>query len=144
MTGLLHTLFYFLVALTILVTIHELGHYLVARWMGVKVIRFSLGLGHPFWRYQRHPDATEFTLSVLPLGGYVKMLDEREGEVSPEDLPYAFNRQPLLRRTAIVAAGPAFNFALAVLLYWAIFMLGETGLRPVLGQAATDTLAAKA
>ncbi len=144
MPDLLHTLFHFLIALTVLVAIHELGHYCVARWMGVKVIRFSLGLGQPFWRYQRNPEATEFTLSVLPLGGYVKMVDEREGEVAPRDLPYAFNRQPLPRRFAIVAAGPLFNFILAVLLYWAIFMLGETGLRPVLGKAAPETLAGQA
>lgn len=144
MPDLLHTVFYFLIALTVLVTLHELGHYSVARWMGVKVIRFSLGLGRPVWRYQKNPDATEFTLSALPLGGYVKMVDEREGEVAPKDLPYAFNRQPLIRRAAIVAAGPLFNFILAVLLYWVIFMLGETGLRPVLGKAAPETLAAQA
>jgi len=144
MPGLLHTLFYFLVALTILVAIHELGHYWVARAVKVKVIRFSLGLGRPFWRYQKTPDSTEFTLSVLPLGGYVKMVDEREGEVAARDLPHAFNRQSLPKRVAIVAAGPIFNFLLALLLYWAIFMLGETGLRPVLGAVSPDTLAGQA
>lgn len=144
MPSLLHTLFHFLVALAVLVTIHELGHYWVARWMGVKVIRFSLGLGRPVWRYQKHTEATEFTLSILPLGGYVKMVDEREGEVAAKDLPYAFNRQPLPRRVAIVAAGPLFNFILAILLYWAVFMLGETGLKPLLGNPAPATLAAQA
>ncbi|MEY4194456.1 MAG: hypothetical protein RLZZ226_824, partial [Pseudomonadota bacterium] len=144
MPSLLHTLFHFLVALAVLVTIHELGHYWVARWMGVKVIRFSLGLGRPVWRYQKHTEATEFTLSILPLGGYVKMVDEREGEVAAKDLPYAFNRQPLPRRVAIVAAGPLFNFMLAILLYWAVFMLGETGLKPLLGNPAPNTLAAQA
>ncbi len=144
MPGLLHTLFYFLVALTILVAVHELGHYWVARSVGVKVLRFSLGLGTPLWRYQSHPDATEFTVSALPLGGYVKMVDEREGEVSEQDLPYAFNRQNLPKRVAIVAAGPLFNFFLAIVLYWAVFMLGETGLRPLLGTVSADSLAGQA
>src|SRR5690606_20664269 len=117
MFSLLHTLFYFLIALTILIAFHEFGHFWAARKLGVKVIRFSLGFGKILWRHQRTRDSTEFTVAVLPLGGYVKMVDEREGSVTPADLPYAFNRQPLIRRMAIVFAGPFFNFVLAILIY---------------------------
>ncbi|WP_133717912.1 RIP metalloprotease RseP [Methylocaldum gracile] len=143
MFSLLHTLFYFIVALTILIAFHELGHFWAARKLGVKVIRFSLGFGKILWRHQRTPDSTEFTVAALPLGGYVKMVDEREGAVAPADLPYAFNRQPLIRRVAIVFAGPFFNFVLAILVYWAVFMIGETGMRPVLGPVAGGSLAAQ-
>jgi len=144
MFSLLHTLFYFVIALTILIAFHELGHFWAARKLGVKVIRFSLGFGKILWRHQRTPGGTEFTVSALPLGGYVKMVDEREGPVAPADLPYAFNRQPLIRRAAIVFAGPFFNFVLAILVYWAVFMIGETGVRPVLGPVASGSLAARA
>jgi regulator of sigma E protease len=144
MFALLHTLFFFVVALAVLIAFHEYGHFWAARRLGVKVTRFSLGFGKPLWAYQKTPDATEFVVCALPLGGYVKMIDEREGEVAPADLPYAFNRQPLWRRVGIVAAGPVFNFVLAVLIYWAVFMLGETGLRPVLGPVAPETLAGQA
>jgi regulator of sigma E protease len=143
MFSLLHTLFYFLIALTILIAFHEFGHFWAARKLGVKVIRFSLGFGKILWRHQRTRDSTEFTVAVLPLGGYVKMVDEREGSVTPADLPYAFNRQPLIRRMAIVFAGPFFNFVLAILIYWAVFMIGETGMRPVLGPVAGGSLAAQ-
>jgi regulator of sigma E protease len=144
MFSLLHTLFYFVIALTVLIAVHEFGHFWVARRLGVKIIRFSLGFGKPIWRYQQTPDSTEFTLSALPLGGYVKMVDEREGEVAPRDLPFAFNRQPLLRRAGIVFAGPLFNFLLAVVVYWAVFMIGETGIRPVMGPVAKESLAGQA
>lgn len=140
--SLLHTLFYFLLALTLLIAAHEFGHFWVARKLGVKVIRFSLGLGKPILRYQKRPDATEFTVAALPVGGYVRMVDEREGPVAPEDLPYAFNRQRLPVRFAIVAAGPLFNFLLAILLYWVVFLIGESGIRPVIGTVEPDTLAA--
>lgn len=142
--SLLHTLFFFVLALAILIAIHEFGHFWAARRLGVKVIRFSLGIGKPIWRYRRTPEGTEFVLSALPIGGYVKMVDEREGEVEAADLPHAFNRQPVGRRIAIVFAGPFFNFVLAVLIYWIVFMVGETGLRPVLGTVAPGTLAAQA
>lgn len=143
MSSLPHTLFFFLIALVILIAVHEYGHYWVARKLGVKVLRFSLGFGKIIWRHQKYPGDTEFTLSALPLGGYVKMVDEREGEVAPADLPYAFNRQPLATRTAIVLAGPVFNFLLAVLVYWLVFMWGETGVRPVVGEIKAGTLAAE-
>jgi regulator of sigma E protease len=144
MFSLLHTLFFFVVALAVLIAFHEYGHYWAARRLGVKVIRFSLGFGKPLWSYQKTPDDTEFSVAALPLGGYVKMVDEREGEVAPADLPYAFNRQSVARRAGIVFAGPLFNFLLAILIYWVVFMLGETGMRPVLGPVAQGTLAAQA
>ncbi|CAI8758045.1 RIP metalloprotease RseP [Methylococcus capsulatus] len=142
--SLIHTIFYFLVALALLIAAHEFGHYWVARRLGVKVLRFSLGFGTPLLRWQRKPDGTEFTLSAIPIGGYVRMVDEREGAVAPADLPYAFNRQSLPVRFAIVAAGPVFNFLLAILLYWGVFMAGETGIRPVLGPVEAGTFAAEA
>ena len=142
--ALLHTVFYFLLALVILVAFHEFGHFYACRKLGVKVLRFSIGLGKPIWRFRNTPDDTEFSLGILPLGGYVKMVDEREGNVATEDLPYAFNRQPVSVRSAIAFAGPLANFILAVLLYWIVFMVGETGMRPVLGDIAQGTLAAQA
>ncbi|BBL76725.1 RIP metalloprotease RseP [Methylomagnum ishizawai] len=144
MFSLLHTLFFFVVALAVLIAFHEFGHFWAARRLGVKVTRFSLGFGKPLWAYQKSPDDTEFVVCALPLGGYVKMIDEREGAVAPEDLPFAFNRQPLWKRAGIVVAGPVFNLLLAVLIYWGVFMLGETGLRPVLGPVAAETLAGQA
>lgn len=140
----LHTLFYFIVAIAILVAFHELGHFWVARKTGVKVIRFSIGFGKKLWAFQKSPDQTEFVISAIPLGGYVKMVDEREGEVRPEDLPYAFNRQSVAVRTAIVAAGPLFNLILAVFLFWLVMIIGETGLKPILGEVQPGTLAAEA
>jgi regulator of sigma E protease len=142
--SLAHTVFYFLLALAILVAFHEFGHFYACRLLGVKVLRFSVGLGKSVWRYRKSPKDTEFSIGLLPLGGYVKMADEREGEVAPEDLPHAFNRQRLAVRAAIVFAGPFANFVLAVLLYWAVFMIGETGLRPVLGPVPQGTLAEQA
>jgi regulator of sigma E protease len=142
--ALMHTVFYFLLALAILVAFHEFGHFYACRKLGVKVLRFSIGIGKPVWSYQKSLGETEFSLGFLPLGGYVKMVDEREGEVSPKDLPHAFNRQRLAIRSAIVFAGPFANFLLAVLLYWIVFMTGETGIRPVLGSIAHGTLAEQA
>lgn len=140
----LHTLFYFLVAISVLVSIHEFGHFWVARKVGVKVLRFSIGFGKVLWAYQKNPDSTEYVLSAIPLGGYVKMVDEREGEVKEADLPYAFNRQSVLARTAIVAAGPVFNLVLAVALFWSVLVIGETGIKPILGTVVQGTLAAAA
>lgn len=139
-----HNVFFFIVAIGVLITFHEFGHFWVARRMGVKVIRFAVGFGPPLWRWQRSPEDTEFVICALPLGGYVKMVDEREGEVKPEDLPRAFNRQPLAKRIAIVAAGPLFNLLLALILYWVVLVTGETGLKPVVGEVPPDTLAAAA
>ncbi len=141
---LLHTLFYFLVAISVLVSFHEFGHFWVARKAGVKVLRFSLGFGKVLWSYQKSPGATEYVVSAVPLGGYVKMVDEREGEVDEADLPYAFNRQSLFARTAIVAAGPLFNLMLAVVLFWSVLVIGETGIKPILGVVEQGTLAAAA
>lgn len=138
------TLFYFIITIGLLVAFHEFGHFWVARRAGVKVLRFSIGFGKVLWAYQKHPETTEYVLSAIPLGGYVKMVDEREGEVEPEDLPFAFNRQPLLARAVIVAAGPIFNLALAVILFWTVLVLGETGIRPILGAIEASTLAADA
>ncbi|MBK6744479.1 MAG: RIP metalloprotease RseP [Hydrogenophilales bacterium] len=126
------TLLSFLFALAILIVVHEYGHYRVARACGVKVLRFSVGFGKVIARRtDRH--GTEWALSAIPLGGYVKMVDEREGDVAPEDLPYAFNRKPVLQRMAIVVAGPLANFILAILLYWALFMHGIMALKPIIG-----------
>lgn len=134
----------FLVALGVLVVIHELGHYWVARWCGVKVLRFSVGFGKPLKIWVRGADNTEWVLAAVPLGGYVKMLDEREGPVAPKDLARAFNRQNVWKRIAIVLAGPAANLLLAIVLYWALFMHGVPGVRPVVGAPVAASASAKA
>ncbi len=139
-----YTVFHFIVAIGLLVAIHEFGHFWVARKVGVKVLRFSLGFGKVVWSHQKTPDSTEYVLSAIPLGGYVKMVDEREGEVNEKDLPFAFNRQPLWARSAIVAAGPIFNLLLAVVLLWAVYIIGETGVRPIVGKIEASSLAAEA
>jgi regulator of sigma E protease len=134
----------FLVTLGVLVVFHELGHYLVARWCGVKVIRFSVGFGRVVAARRFGRDGTEWALSAIPLGGYVKMADEREGDVAPADLDRAFNRQNVWKRIAIVAAGPIANLLLAVVLYAATFLVGIPGLRPVLAEPAPGTAASAA
>ncbi|MCI0654141.1 MAG: RIP metalloprotease RseP [Methylococcaceae bacterium] len=144
MGSFLHTLLFFIVALAILIAFHEFGHFWVARRLGVKVVRFSIGFGKPLWKYQKDPASTEYLVAAIPLGGYVKMVDEREGEVAPEDLPYAFNRQSLTARSAIVLAGPLFNLFLAVFIFWGILVNGETGFRPLLGKIEPGTIAAQA
>ena len=128
------TLLAFVGAIALLVVFHELGHYWVARRCGVRVLRFSVGFGKVIYRKRFANSDTEWVISAIPLGCYVKMLDEREGEVAAEDLPYAFNRQPVLQRMAIVAAGPLANFLLAIMLYWILFVHGVPGLKPVLGE----------
>ncbi|NCA69514.1 MAG: RIP metalloprotease RseP [Sphingobacteriia bacterium] len=140
------TIGWFVLALAILIAVHEFGHYWVAKRLGVKVLRFSIGFGRPLLRYQRRADDTEYVVAAIPLGGYVKMLDEREAEVAipPEQLHLAFNRQVLWKRAAIVAAGPALNFLFAILAYWAVFVSGDTGLRPVIGEVAPQSIAAQA
>ncbi len=143
----MNALFYlgaFALALGFLIVAHELGHYLVARWCGVKVLRFCIGFGKPLVSRRIGPDGTEWSLAAIPLGGYVKMLDEREGPVAAEDLPRAFNRQSVPRRFAIVAAGPLANLLLAILLYWGIFLNGVEEIRPVLGPPVSGSLAAAA
>jgi len=138
------TLLAFVLTLGVLIVIHEYGHYRVAVACGVKVLRFSVGFGRVVWRHQATPQSTEFVLCALPLGGYVRMLDEREGEVLPEQRPLAFNRQPLLRRAAIVAAGPLANLGLAVLLYASAHWIGIEEPKAVLGPPVADSPADRA
>jgi len=139
----LSSVFFFVVALGILITVHEFGHFWVARKAGIKVLRFSIGFGKPLWMKTAGPDQTEYVLAAIPLGGYVRMLDEREGEVAPEELHRAFNRQPLKKRFAVVVAGPLFNFLLAIIAYWFIFVIGVTGMKPIIGEVTPDSIAAK-
>ena len=134
----------FIVAIGVLVTVHEFGHFIVARMLGMKVLRFSIGFGKPLLIWHRKGDSTEYVISALPLGGYVKLLDEREGHVEDADLPLSFNRQPLLKRLAVVVAGPVFNLVFAVLAYWIIFMAGVTDLKPAVGYVAPASPAAEA
>lgn len=142
MEAVLSSFFFFIIAIGVLITVHEFGHFWVARKVGVKVIRFSVGFGKPLFSWRRPNDETEYVIAALPLGGYVQMLDEREGEVAPEELDRAFNRKSLGARTAIVAAGPIFNFVLAILLYWVIFVLGVSGIKPIVGDVIEGSLAA--
>jgi len=138
------TLFAFVAAIAVLVVFHEWGHYWVARRCGVKVLRFSLGFGNVIYSKRFAGHDTEWVISAIPLGGYVKMVDEREEAVAPEDIPYAFNRKPVLQRIAIVVAGPVANFLLAIVLYWALFFHGVPGLKPKLGEVPPGTPAAYA
>jgi regulator of sigma E protease len=133
-----------IITLGVLITFHEFGHYWVARHFGVKVLRFSVGFGKSLWTRRAGPDQTEYTVAAIPLGGYVKMLDEREGEVAEAERDRAFNNQSLGVRTAIVAAGPIFNFVLAILLYWVMFMIGVQGLKPIVGDIDPQSAAEQA
>ena len=143
MSQVLSSMLAFLVALAILIAIHEAGHFWVARRMGVKVLRFSVGFGRSVWQ-RTGSDGTEYRLALIPLGGYVKMLDEREGPVRAEELGRAFNRQPVGVRAAIVAAGPAANLLLAIALYWMVLCLGVPGMRTLIDDPAPGTAAALA
>jgi regulator of sigma E protease len=135
----------FIFTLSVLIAIHEYGHFQVARWCGVKVLRFSIGFGRPLIRKTFGKDSTEFVLAALPFGGYVKMLDEREEPVEAgEDLSRAFNRQSVWKRIAIVSAGPAANLLLAIFLYWVLFMHGVMGMKPLLGEVPAGSPAAQA
>jgi len=129
----------FIIAIGVLVTIHEFGHYWVAKKMGVKVLRFSIGFGKPLWKKVAGPDQTEYVLAAIPLGGYVKMLDEREGDVNSAELDRAFNRKSVWARIAIVIAGPLANLILAVLLYWLIFIVGITGIAPIVAEPLAES-----
>ncbi|WP_347331950.1 sigma E protease regulator RseP [Marinimicrobium locisalis] len=141
--ALIQTVIWFLVALVILVAVHEFGHFYVARRCGVKVLRFSIGFGKILWR-RRDRQGTEFALAAIPLGGYVKMLDEREGEVPEEELHRAFNRKNVWQRIAVVAAGPVANFILAVLLFWLLMIPGTREPIPIIGDVETGSVAAEA
>lgn len=139
----LYMFFGTLIALGVLVTIHEYGHFWVARRCGVKVLRFSVGFGTPLLRWHDR-QGTEFVVAAIPLGGYVKMLDEREGDVPPEQLDQSFNRKSVRQRIAIVAAGPIANFLLAILFFWVLAMLGTQQVKPVIGAIEPESIAAQA
>jgi regulator of sigma E protease len=135
----------FLVAISILVAVHEFGHYWVAKKLGFKVLRFSIGFGKPLLtRIGRDPDRTEYCLSAIPLGGYVKLLDEREGDVAAAELPRSFTRRPIVHRIAVLLAGPAMNLLFAALLYAILAMAGTEIVKPVVGQVRSDGPAALA
>jgi regulator of sigma E protease len=129
----LYTIGITLVTLAILIAVHEFGHFWVARRCGVRVLQFSIGFGPALLRW-RDSLGTQYSIAAIPLGGFVKMLDEREGEVPAADLGAAFNRKPVLQRIAVVSAGPLANFILAVAVYWGLFMAGESGYAPVIGE----------
>ncbi|MFC3606419.1 RIP metalloprotease RseP [Stutzerimonas tarimensis] len=141
--GALYMIIGTLIALGILVTFHEYGHFWVARRCGVKVLRFSVGFGTPLVRWHDR-QGTEFVIAAIPLGGYVKMLDEREGDVAPEELEGAFNRKTVGQRFAIVSAGPLANFLLALLFFWLLAVLGTQQVRPMVGAVAPGSLAEQA
>lgn len=142
--GVAYYLAAFGLALGVLIVVHELGHFTVARLCGIKVLRFSVGFGRPLVIKRYGVDNTEWAISAFPLGGYVKMLDEREGPVEPQELPRAFNRQAVWKRILVVVAGPLANLLLAILLYWLIFMQGMEELRPILAAPPAATAAAAA
>jgi len=133
-----------LVTYGLLITFHEFGHYWVARRCGVKVLRFSVGFGKPLWTKIYGKDQTEFVLSAIPFGGYVKMLNELEGDVPEDEAHRAFNRQSLAKRSAIVAAGPIANFVFAVLAFFIVFNIGIPGMKPILGEVKENSVAAGA
>ncbi|MDH3534047.1 MAG: RIP metalloprotease RseP, partial [Gammaproteobacteria bacterium] len=134
----------FVVAISVLVAVHEFGHYIVGRWMGMKVLRFSIGFGKPIWTWTRGADQTEYCIAAIPLGGYVRFLDGREGPVDPEEEGRAFNHRPIPARIAVLLAGPAFNFLFAVVAYWALFVSGIPTLMPAVGEVTPGSYAAKA
>jgi len=140
MMELIYTILLTLGTLAILVAVHEYGHFWVARRCGVKVLRFSIGFGKSLYSW-RDKLGTEYSIAAIPLGGYVKMLDEREGEVPEAELEQAFNRKPVLQRIAVVGAGPLANLALAVVAYWGLFLAGETGYTPIIGEIESGSIA---
>ena len=144
MSNFLYYLAAFALVLGVLIIVHEYGHYLVARCAGVKVLRFSVGFGRVLWSKRIGRDGTEWAIGLFPLGGYVKMLDEREGPVAPEELARSFNRQSVWRRMAIVVAGPLANLLLAVVVYWGLFLSGTEEPRPILGTPVLSSPAAVA
>ena len=134
----------FALAIGILVTIHELGHYWAARWCDVKILRFSIGFGRPLWMRKAGRDQTEWVIGILPLGGYVKMADERDGSADSVDKARAFNNKTVWQRIVIVLAGPLANFILAAILYWGLFVSGTPGAKPYLGAPVANSAAAAA
>ncbi|MCO7233362.1 MULTISPECIES: sigma E protease regulator RseP [unclassified Cobetia] len=141
--GVIQNILAVIVVLGVLITIHEYGHFWVARRCGIKVLRFSIGFGKPFWSWtDRH--GTEYGVAAIPLGGYVKMLDEREGPVDPAERHLAFNTKSVWKRIAVVSAGPLANFLLAIVAYWALFVAGTTTVVPMVGAVAPDSPAGRA
>jgi len=144
MDGFLTSLLSFVLAIAILVAVHEWGHYIVARLVGIKVLRFSIGFGRPLWIRRYGRDRTEFCLSAIPIGGYVKLLDERDCAVPLAEQGRAFNRQSIPVKTAVLVAGPGLNFLFAIVAYWCMFVVGVPGLKPVIGDVEPGTIAAQA
>jgi regulator of sigma E protease len=134
----------FIVAIGILVAVHEFGHFWVARKLGIRVLRFSIGFGKPLWQRTAGKDPVEYVIAAIPLGGYVKLLDEREGNVPEAEAHRAFNRQPVWKRIAVLLAGPAFNLIFAVAVYWVLFMAGVPSLKPIVGDVEAGSIAARA
>lgn len=132
-----------LITIFLVVGIHEFGHFIVARMCGIKVLRFSIGFGKSLYHWH-DKKGTEYVLAAIPLGGYVKMVDEMEENVSPADLPYAFNRQPIYKKILVIIAGPLFNLVFAFLLYWLLFMIGFTTIKPLVGSVLSGSIADKA
>lgn len=141
MESFITTVLAFIFSIGVLVAVHEYGHFWVARFLNVKVLTFSIGFGKPLFKFRGKKDNTEYVIATIPLGGYVKMLDEREGDVAEEELHRAFNRQSVYKRFAIVFAGPFVNFVFAVWAFWLMFTLGVQGIAPVLGEMEQDTIA---
>ncbi len=142
--SIIFTIISFIVAISILVAIHEYGHYIVAKKLGVKILRFSIGFGQPLWSKRIGKDKTEFVIASLPFGGYVKMLDKRESAVAENEQHREFTSQSVWKRIAIVAAGPLFNFIFAIVAYWLMFVVGVSGIKPIIGTVDTDSLASQA
>jgi len=145
MTGILIKALTYIVAISLLVAVHEFGHFWVARRLGIKTLRFSIGFGRVLWsRFGK--DGTEYAISAIPLGGYVRMLDERDTQqvIAAQDLSRAFNRQPVWKRIAVLFAGPGFNFLFAIAAYWALFVTGVPEVTPVVGEVKANTIAANA
>ncbi|MGI9291423.1 MAG: RIP metalloprotease RseP, partial [Gammaproteobacteria bacterium] len=143
MSSVLLSIVAFLFAIGILVAVHEWGHYIVARMAGVKVLRYSIGFGKPLWMKKAGSDGTEYCVSAIPLGGYVKLLDEREGDVPANQRHRAFNNQAIPARIAILVAGPLMNFFFAIVAYWAMFVIGVPGIQPIVGPIEKGGIAAE-
>ncbi len=133
----------FIVAIGILVSVHEYGHFWMARKVGIRVLRFAVGFGKPIWKRTSQKDGVEYVIGSIPLGGYVKMLDEREGTVAPEAAPFSYNRAPPWKRILTLLAGPFANLIFAVLAYWLLLMIGIPGFKPVVGDVTPDSIAAR-
>jgi regulator of sigma E protease len=144
MSEFLTNLLFFIIAISVLVAIHEYGHYIVGRWCGMKVLRFSIGFGKPIATWVGGKDKTEYCLSSIPLGGYVRFLDSREGDIAPQDEGRAFDHRPIPSRIAVLLAGPVFNFLFAIVAYWIIFASGVPTLLPAVGEVEAGSFADRA